>query len=413
MHFQAGIPNWPSVLAVAPEWCLIKGFEGGLLVEAKSRWAALGRDPHKLHADFRFYNFFYPGDGERTFEELKGIWRANFFKFIDRTYLEQYASHIDSVEELNEYTDTRMVTDKALLRPHLMQCQAAVAVWNDEFRGRTVRSADGGEGLIPAECKLVICNSPVGNDVPREFFELAISSDSILGVHQYQKWDHSVRDPHDFRYFSGRVSVYNEQEYGLRPMYLPSEGGPFFDSGRGWRASECLNHNLPLLVSAMQAHAREHMATAAVAEGRYIGPVALFTSGGFGWADYLVDTGELLEVYKMFALEWKGQVHMPLFTNPADTARANVLLDELDALVNQVPFLYQAKTLMPLTLRNATGTAVTDPVLAPTGAVPTGTLVKVYRDNVSAGTYPNRAWISPAGLNVVTVLNGQPTLLKL
>lgn len=304
MHFQSPIQNWPRILAVAPERCFIKAFEGGMLAEAKAEWVRLGRDPAKLHTDFRFFDFIYPFDRAYSFAELKDIWRANFRRFVDRTYLERFAGHVDSVEELNEYYDTRMAHDSALLAPFLASAQAAVAVWNDEFRGRVVTSADGGQGLIPANCRLVIGNSPVGNDIAREFYALAVASDNILGVHPYSKWEHRTRDPQDFRFHSGRWN-WDEQAYGIKPVYAFTECGPYLSAAEGWRYADCMGADMGLLLGGMRAWVQDVRTTFAYQEGRILGPGAFFTQGGFGWQMYQYTTDELVELYRMLAVEWR------------------------------------------------------------------------------------------------------------
>ncbi len=289
MHFQRSPQNWPDILPHLPPRASLKAFDPSLLREAK------GLRPDVI-TDYRHHDFVYPFDRTYSFDELKAIWRANFWRFVDGTYLAQYAPHVDLVEELNEYTDTRMVTDKALLAPYLASAQAAVEVWNAEFRGRTVTNPnDGGQGAIPADCRLVICNSPVGNDVPREFYELAIASDSVLGVHPYTRYWRGVRDAGDWCYHSGRWA-YNEAEYGIKPVYAFTECGPYAGSAEGWRHPDVLNGDVAALAEAMRAWAHDVTQTAAYREERILGPGAWFTSGHVGWEFYQMDTPELIAV---------------------------------------------------------------------------------------------------------------------
>ncbi len=308
MHFQRSPQNWPDVLPHLPPWALLKAFDPSLLREAK------GLRPDVI-TDYRHHDFVYPFDRAYSFDELKAIWRANFWRFVDGTYLAQYASHVDLIEELNEYTDSRMVIDKALLAPYLASARAAVEVWNSEFRGRTVTNPnDGGQGAIPAGCRLVICNSPVGNDVPREFYELAIASDSVLGVHPYTRYWHGVRDAGDWRYHSGRWA-YNEAEYGIKPVYAFTECGPYAGSAEGWRHPDVLNGDVAALAEAMRVWAHDVTLTAAYRERRVLGPGAWFTSGHIGWEFYQMDTPELIAV---------ADAIRPAWVQPTPTPRARV-----------------------------------------------------------------------------------------
>lgn len=303
MHFATGIPNWPAALLKMPDGAFVKSVsDPGLLREAKQRWAAAGRDPKRLFTDYRHY--FADQQFGRDLDEARAIWRRNFATFIDGTYLREFAPFVDGVEEYNEYTDDGMRdNDPATYALRLINAQAAADVWNTEYRGRVVHSADGGEGLIPADCRLIIGNNPVGNDTPREFMQLALDEDDVVGVHPYTKYHLGVRDPQDFRYHSGRP-FFNEQAYGLRPMYAMTESSPYFDAGSGWRAPVCIGVNVDALVQAMRLWVRDLRTTAAYQEGRILGPGAWFTSGGQGWEMYQLETPQLAAIADMLRVEW-------------------------------------------------------------------------------------------------------------
>lgn len=331
MHFVSPPPpGWPAILDVSPQRCFIKAIDDtGVLRDAKLKWVSLGRDPDTLVTDLRHYEFIYPFEREYSWEELKAIWRINFWRIIDAHYLQEFAPYVDMLEELNEYYDTRMALDEDLLLPYLSSAQAAVMVWNGEFRGKTVHPPGGGEGHIPDRCRLIIGNSPVGNDIPRDFFKLAIDSGSVLGYHPYAKWEGRSRDPQDFRYHSGRWH-YLEQAYGLKPVWAFTECGPYLDSGRGWRSGDCMGADLPLLVEGMRAWVQDVQATDAYREGRILGPGAMFTSGGFGWEMYQYTSPELVEVYRMFAMEWQpGDGSMDETTRAEIAALAQAILDKV------------------------------------------------------------------------------------
>ena len=308
MHFQTTVENWTDSLVRMPDWALLKSVnDPAILVDGMAKWAAAGRDTNRLWTDFRHHDLYYPQFDAvaYTWEELKVTWRMNFRRFIDATYLREYAQHIKLVEELNEYTDTRMITDKALLAPRLLSAQAAVWVWNNEYRGR-VREVDGVEGLIPANCRLVICNSPVGNDVPKEFYALSVAEDAPLGVHPYTHWVNGVRDPLDFRYHSGRWH-YNEQAYGIKPNYVWTECGPYAGVLEGWRHQNVMNGNQELLNFGMADWWQDCQQTAAYKEGRILGPGAWFTSSisQDQWNYYRLYEPELTPLADLARQIWK------------------------------------------------------------------------------------------------------------
>ena len=141
MHLQRPIPNWPDVISHLPDYSVVKAFDGSVLREAKQKFAALGRDPATLYTIFRHFadpdlRYFFSTD----LEACRAVWRAQIPTYIDRTFLDNYAPYVDMVESLNEHTDTRMVTDRALLALHLTPEQAAVDVWNTDYRGRLLPS---------------------------------------------------------------------------------------------------------------------------------------------------------------------------------------------------------------------------------------------------------------------------------
>lgn len=264
--------------------------------------------------------------------------------------------HISGVESLNEHTDTRMVTDKALLRNHLLAEQAAVDVWNSTYRGRVVHSSDGGEGLIPADCRLVIVNGPVGNDIPKEFFTLAIESDSWLGYHNYSFYPGGARPPDEWQFHSGRWQV-NEQDYGLRPAWAFTEGGPYLDTGRGWRSPDVFNADIHRLTDSLGILARETSATEAAQQGRVVGPTALFTCGPWEWYRY---TGEDLEACAVvFKNDWKpGSAPM---NNAIVKQHAQAIIYHADDVwwLRQPPPFKAAAPNKVVTFRHADGTVIT------------------------------------------------------
>lgn len=291
-HLQVPVPNWPDMLPHLPDDVVFKAFDGSVLREAKQKWTALGRDPKRLKTVLRyFFTEYFFSD---SLSECVSWWTNHYPKFIDGTYISQYAPYVDFVESLNEHTDSRMVTDKVLLKPHLTTEQAAVQVWNSTYRGK----------IVPDHVKLIIVNGPVGNDIPKEFFTLVIESDNVLGYHNYTKYLNKVRDPQDFRFHSGRWNV-NELNYGLKPMWAFTEGGPYLDSAKGWRSPDVLDGDENLLVQANRLVIEDIQKTDAYLKGRILGPTCYFTSGGGeGWKLYELFTPQLIKLADMEKAIW-------------------------------------------------------------------------------------------------------------
>lgn len=324
MHMQTPVNGWLDAVNELPEGGFVKGLGVNILRDAKQRWTSLGRDPSKLIADYRHFNYIYPFDRLYSFDELKALWRVNFDRWVSGDL-----SFLDLAEELNEYFDERMVTDKVLLQPYLASAQAAVAVWNSEYRGKRV----------PDHCRLVIGNSPVGNSIPREFMQLAVDSDSVLGYHPYTKWHFKTRDPQDWRFHSGRW-LFNEQEYGLKPLWAFTECGPYLGADEGWRHKDCLDNDLPLLVVAMKLWVTDLRGTAAYREGRILGTSAWFTSiVGEQWKFYQYDRAALVAVAQMMKHEWRQEWIMPF--DPTTIAKVHELTRQIDELVDPTSHVWK------------------------------------------------------------------------
>ena len=278
----------------------------GLITEAVKKWTAAGRDPRLLLTDYRHHDLYLP---HGSWEEVKAQWRAMFFRFVNRTYLEQHAANVKMVEENNEYFTSNSIQNPAELSAYLLSVRAAVAIWNNEFRGRTVTSPDGGQGLIPADCRLVIANGFVANDIPREYFELALSDDCVLAYHAYSKYENGARWPDDWPNHSGRWERM-EQQFGLKPIWAFTETGPYFDSGAGWRDPKCLGNDENKLVAAMRQFYTDLAGTAAYREGRLLG-AAWFTCVAFGWRGYYLETPQLTRIADEAREIWHPGVIMP------------------------------------------------------------------------------------------------------
>ncbi len=308
MHLQATVPGWTTVIEHLPERAFIKAFDASILREAKLVWAALGRDPEKLFTVLRYHDFAYQFWSDPAFMEMH--WEANFRRFVDGTYLREYAQYVDAVEEYNEYSDSR--TDPRLMALWLTSAAAAQKVWNTIFRGQEVHTADGGVGRIPANCRLVMFNVPVGNDIHPEQVALAIAGDSINGYHNYAESRNGQRVLGEWEFCSGRW-VKSDQPGAL---WAFTEGGPFAGADEGWRHSSCLGGNIDKLIEVTRATAYDTTQTDAYRQGRILGgPTALFTTGYIGWPYYQVDVPELIR--------WADAIRT-LWVAPAPAPRARV-----------------------------------------------------------------------------------------
>lgn len=345
-----------------PDYGLVKSVSNpDVLREARETWAQAGRAQDKLFTIYRYYFTDYP-DWNHTYtgDELKAYWRGIFNRFINRTFLETQVAQLSAVESLNEHTDSRMVTDKALLLPHLRAEQYAVEVWQTEYRGKVVHAQDGSSGLIPDYVRLCIVNGPVGNDIPAEFMKLAIDSDNWLGYHNYQNVIGGKPTPNEFQFYSGRW-VGNEQAAGLRPTWAFTEGGPFIDTAKGWRHPECLNGDLAGLIACQRLVTQATSKTDAAAQGRLIGPTALFTASNSGWPWYQYKASDFLAVNQMFGQEWRvaapGSVPM---TNPLITQHAQAIIYHNENVwwLRQPPIFKTSTPNKVITFRHADGTPI-------------------------------------------------------
>lgn len=293
MHIELNPPNWPEAVKKLPDWTILKSVANPDSSRvALDAWLAAGRQHERLLLTYRYYFEDYPDwNYPWTLAELREYARRFFPRWIDKTYLERYAGLYVGVETFNEHTDTRMVTDKALLRNHLLAEQAMCDVWNTEYRGRTVHSADGGEGYIPDTCRLIIVNGPVGNDIPAELIELSIQEDQLLGYHNYKKYVWGEEPEAEWEFHSGRwVSM--EQAALRAPLWAFTEGGPYWDTAKGWRAAEVLGGDPDALAASVRRHTHQTNQTAAAREGRVLGPTAMFTTGN--WPGYRLYTPDLM-----------------------------------------------------------------------------------------------------------------------
>ena len=299
-----------------PDYSVVKSVDNpSLLREAKQRWAAAGRDPAKLWTIYRHYNVHTAP--RSTWANALAHWRFMFARWVDATYLHEYAPFVDFVSESNEYTSDSTWADSTEKFFALQNVKAAATVWRDEFQGKTVRSADGGVGTIPATCKLALLAGTVANTIPREIFEIAQQFDYPIDYHAYTFYPNGQRAGDDWANHSGRWDRH-EREYGIKIRWLFGESGPYVDRGGGWRV--CLGGDENKLVAAMQAWWTACATTAAYREGRLIGAGCWFTSGGaaLGWPDYELETPQLVKLADALRPMWRpGMLAPPVPPAPA------------------------------------------------------------------------------------------------
>ena len=313
MHFQTGVGGWTKAIPALPDNALVKSVsDAGLLREAVQAWLAAGRDREQLTTCYRHYDIAMP-PREWDWEETKLWCEMMIRRYVDGTYLREYAGSIDLVQGPNETTSNSTWDDPADAAYHIRAEAAMASVWNNRFRGRTVQSVDGGEGFVPAHCRMTLLSGPVGNDIPVEIFRLALAEDSPVDYHAYEHVVNGVRDPGDWQYHSGRWAML-EEKYGLHPRWIFGECGPYADTDRGWRHPDVLGGDIHKLIQAMRAWYADVAATPAFRENRILGQGAWFTSGvDPRWRHYQYDAPDLVALANGIRDLWKANP-MPVIT---------------------------------------------------------------------------------------------------
>ncbi|MCC6192074.1 MAG: hypothetical protein IT318_23845 [Anaerolineales bacterium] len=292
MHLQNPVPGWTAALLALPDGACVKAFHGSTLREAKQSWAAAGRDPAKLITVFRFNDHEAAPAG--TWEQAVAHQRGQFARWVDGTYLDQFAPFVDLVQGANEHTANSTWADPADKARALQSERAAAYVWSTDYRGRLG---------IPAGCRLTLLSGPVSNDVPREICELSIQEDCPIDYHAYTRWYHGARSPVDWTDDSGRWHRH-ELAYGLRPAWFFGECGPYINASDGWRHPDVLGGDVNKLVGAMRAWYADVAHTPAYREGRIVGQGAWFTSGNAGWPWYELEADQLVRLAELAAAVW-------------------------------------------------------------------------------------------------------------
>lgn len=284
-HFQQPVTDWPQAVERLPDTALVKAVDrGDILRDVK------GINPN-ITTTLRHWGGSQNIFGG-TFEENKQRARDFFKTFIDATFKEQYAQYTDYVHDWNEYLSSSHTDEELQIR--LTWARAVAEVWRDEYRTQPEYS----------HIRLALVNCPIGNDIHREFAEIALEYDCAISYHAYSHYINGQRDPGDWRYHSGRWN-FMEQSWGLRPDWIFGESGPYAGVLEGWRHSSVLGGDINGYVNAVREWIRDIQTTEAYQQGRIEGFALFTTGGGSTWKYYETSQPELNLLADMINQEWK------------------------------------------------------------------------------------------------------------
>ena len=275
MHFQSSVNDWPS--AFTGKKLLVKAVDrADILREAKQIATNTGGEVYTVLRHFIGNNYAWGGNWETNVQRAREFFRT----FIDGTFDEQYACHVDCIEGWNEYLAGSQSAEE--VNERVMWARASAWVWLNEYRTQDKYR----------HIRYAICNTAVGNDMDRCFAEIALEYDCLLGYHPYTHWVDGQRDPGDWPWLSGRFDTM-ETSWGLKPDWLFSEAGPYEGSHTGWKSPHCLNGDWGLYDRAMREWLADVRGTAAFREGRIAG-IAVFS---------IRQTPDEFETYHLFQPE--------------------------------------------------------------------------------------------------------------
>jgi hypothetical protein len=279
-----------------PDGAVVKGFDAGLLKDAKLTWAAAGRDARQLITVLRHFDVYTAPEGSAR--DAINHWVTMYARWADGTFFDHYAPFVDIVSESNEYTAASTWTNEREALKAYTNMAAAAEVWNDIYRGKRG---------VGDHVRVALMAGPVSNPWPKSVTKLAVDTDSYLDYHAYELCLDGARAADSWRNHSG-LWHFIEQRDGLKPLWLFGESGPYRDAVQGWRHPACLGGNEDKLVAVMEAWWRDVATTPAYREGRIAGPGCWFTSGNVGWPYYQLDTPQLLKLARAARALWKEPV---------------------------------------------------------------------------------------------------------
>ena len=311
-HIQRTVPNWLEAVQRLPDGALVKSIDGGQIFQEVKGINA------NINTCLR--HWYDPGQVfGGTYAENKQRARTFFNTFIDGTFINQIAPHCDYIEEWNEYLANSQ--NQVEVNARLLWAQAAADVWLYEYRNRPEL----------AHIRLALCNTAIGNDIPKGFFHIAQDYDALLSYHSYTYWKDGQRGDGDWRYLSGRWN-FMEQQYGESVDWIFTEAGPYESAVDGWRSPNCLNGAINSYVDAVCQWIRDVAQTNAYAEGRVKG-FALFTTGGSSqWRHFETAQPEMNLLADMIAQEWQPGTAPPPPSPPPDNSEVDYVV-----VVNLLP----------------------------------------------------------------------------
>lgn len=287
-HLQQSVNGWTEAIERLPDKSIIKAVDRGDLLRTVKQI-----NPHIKTALRHWY------DGDQHFggsvEDNRNRARQFFSTFIDGTFREQYAAHVNIVVEFNEYLASSHTG--AELDDRLRWAEAVAWVWSNEYRSQPDYE----------HIRLALLSVPVGNDIDVRFAEIAAEYDCIVSYHAYDHYMSGERDPGSWRWHCGRWH-YMEQEWPahLRPTWMFGEAGPYASVTGGWRDSKVLGGDREAYVEAVRRWVREIKGTAAYAEGRVLGFNLFTTARAGGVFDlYRTNQPEMNMLAEMLAEEWQ------------------------------------------------------------------------------------------------------------
>ena len=285
IHLQRTVPNWLEAVQRLPDRALVKSVDQGQVFrEVKSINPSIYTclRHHYDHAQH------FGGSQADNFSRA----RQFFESFIDQTFVTDIAPYCDFIEEWNEYLANSQ--GAAELKERLSWAQAAAEIWQNEYRIRPEL----------AHIRLVLCNTAVGNWIPKTFFSIAQAYDCLMGYHPYIHCPDGLRSVNDWQNQSGLFEVM-EHKNGLKVDWLFTEAGPYESAVTGWRAPECLAGDAKAYTEIVKDWIQDVKATDAYQEGRILG-FALFTTGraGNSWRSFWTEQPELNRLAAMIAEEW-------------------------------------------------------------------------------------------------------------
>lgn len=298
LHLQNTVNNWTDAVQRAPDKVLVKAVKRpDMLRTAKQvRPGCITLLRHWYDQGQTYDNAPYSVKLDRA---------KNFLNsFLDGTFYEQYKNYVDIIGLWNEvWAESQTAQEKA---DRVEQERAFIEVFNRDHKNR-----------LPAHVRLQLSSAAVGNGQPVEMYKLSRDTGHYLGYHPYTWWGDIDGDgdyeraANDWVDLSG-LCFEDERRYGVRAFYCLDEGGPFESAVDGWKSAKCLGGDVGRYVTSVRELILDIADTPAYQEGRVIGPVALFTTGGDGWASFETQQPELNALADMIRAEWKpGTVVTP------------------------------------------------------------------------------------------------------